>query len=170
MSDVGRTIVSMTNPVELVAADLTEDESHFVQKALEQWGDSASGKPFPFQTLGLASWEEFGRLVGRLIDAVSRREPLTDLDWARVLFLTELSWASSLVGSGMDFAIVTRFTDTEAVALLRSLQRKIGSWRRAELLFPNGGRTRTAEEAEELERWGEKVRREQQGRHYPPGL
>jgi hypothetical protein len=95
---------------------------------------------------------------------------LSDLDWARVLFLTEITWASNLVGSGLDFAIVTRFSDTEAVGLLRALQRKISSYKRAKLLFPNGGRTRTAEEIEEIERWGEQVRREQAGRQYPPGL
>ena len=49
-------------------------------------------------------------------------------------------------------------------------RRKIGGYGRAKLLFPDGGRPRTAEEIEEIERWGEKVRREQEGRRYPPGL
>jgi hypothetical protein len=74
--------------------------------------------------LGLSTWEEFGNLTGRLEHAVTDGEPLTDLDWARVLFLTEITWASNIIGSGLDFAIVTRFSDTEAVGLLRGLQRK----------------------------------------------
>lgn len=153
-----------------VAVDLTDDERDFIEQALEQWALSAAGMPFPFQMLGLATWEEFTDLTRRLERAVNAGEPLTDLDWARVLFLTEITWASDLIGSGLDFDIVTRFSDTEAVRLLRGLQRKVGGFRRAKLLFPNGGRTRTAEEIAEIERWGEKVRRKQQGRQYPPGL
>ncbi len=136
----------MTNFSELVAVDLTEDEREFIRQTLDQWGWSASNKPFPFQLLGLSSWQEFGQLVVRLSHAISTGDPLTDLDWARVLFLTEITWASSLVGSGLDFAIVTKFSDVQAVGLLRGLQRKIGRYDRALLLFPNGGRTRTAEE------------------------
>jgi hypothetical protein len=154
----------MTSSSELVAADLTADERDFIRQTLHQWESSASGQPFPFQVLGLLTWEEFGELTLRLEHAVTGGEPLADLDWARVLFLTEITWASSLIGAGLDFDVVTRFSDTEAVTLLRGLQRKIGGFKRAKLLFPNGGRTRTSEEIEEIERWGEEVRREQQGR------
>ncbi|WP_163753144.1 hypothetical protein [Mycobacterium botniense] len=36
--------------------------------------------------LGLSTWEEFGELPLRLERAVVDGEPMTDLDWARVLF------------------------------------------------------------------------------------
>jgi hypothetical protein len=84
--------------------------------------------------------------------------------------LTEVTLATSLIGAGVDFTIVTAFSDTDAITLLRGLQRKIGGYRRAKLLFPNGGRPRTAEDDEELQRFAEKVRREQEGRVYPLGL
>lgn len=42
---------------------------------------------------GLSTWEEFGELTFHLQRAVTEAEPLTDLDWARVLFLTEITWA-----------------------------------------------------------------------------
>lgn len=47
--------------------------------------------------------------------------------------MTEITWASDLVGAGLDFATVTGFSDTEAVSLLRGLQRrrKIGGRTRA---------------------------------------
>jgi hypothetical protein len=162
----------MTSSSDLVAVDLTEREREFIQQALEQWALSAADVPFPFQVLGLSTWEEFGGLTLRLRRAITDGEPLEDLDWARVLFLTEITWASDLVGAGLDFATVTGFSDTEAVSLLRGLQRrrKIGGHARAKLLFPNGGRTRTAEEIEEENRYWGNVRREQQGRQYPPGL
>ncbi|RFZ45322.1 hypothetical protein DAVIS_01152 [Mycobacterium marinum] len=134
----------MTSSSELVAVDLTEREREFIQQALQQWGGAASGAPFPFQMLGLSTWEEYGELTLRLQRAVRGDEPLTNRDWARVLFLTEITWASGLVGAGLDFAIVTGFSDSEAIGLLRGLQRrrKIGGHERAKLLFPNGGRTR----------------------------
>ncbi|WAC89360.1 hypothetical protein [Mycobacterium sp. Aquia_213] len=155
-----------------MAVDLTEREREFIQQALEQWALSAADAPFPFQVLGLSTWDEFGDLTVRLKRAVTDVESLTDLDWARVLFLTEITWASELVGAGLDFATVTGFSDTEAVSLLRSLQRrrKIGGRARAKLLFPNGGRTRTAAEIEDENRYWDKVRSDQQGRQYPPGL
>jgi hypothetical protein len=164
------TINAMTDSPELVAVELTKDERDFIQQTLEQWALSAASTPFPFQLLGFSTWDEFRKLTGRLEQAVMAGEALTDLDWARVLFLTEITWASNLIGSGLDFAIVTRFSDTEAVGLLRGLQRKISSHSRARLLFPNGGRTTVAEEIEEQKRWVEHLRREQAGRNYPPGL
>jgi hypothetical protein len=133
MSGAGLTVDSMTSSSELVGVDLTADKRDFIQQALEQWGLSAASQPFPFQVPGLSTWEEFGELIVRLEHAVTDCEPLTDLDWARVLFLTEMTWASSLIGAGLDFDVVTRFSDTEAVSLLRGLQRKIGGFKRAKL-------------------------------------
>lgn len=158
----------MTSP--LVAVELTVDERDFVVQTLEEWAASASGKPFPYQVLGLWSWEEFGELIFRLVHAVKPGQALTDLDWARVLFLTEVTWASSLVGAGLDFVSMTRFSDEQALGLLRGLQRKIGGVRRAKLLFPNGGRTDTPEELAERQRWADEVLLDQQTRQYPPGL
>ncbi len=104
--------------------------------------------------------DEFDELTGRLSYAIGS-EALTDLDWARVLYLVESSWASDLVGAGLDFATVTGFSDTEAVGLLRGLQRKIGGIKRANCYFRNGGRTPTAEEIEEQIALALQLRREQ---------
>ncbi|WP_231970945.1 hypothetical protein [Mycobacterium sp. E3198] len=136
----------MTSSSDLVVVDLTKDERNFIRQTLRQWESSAAGQPFPFQVLGLRTWEEFGALTLRLEHAVTDHEALTDLDWARVLFLTEVTWASDLIGAGLDFDAVTSFSDADALTLLRGLQRKIGGYRRAKLLFPAGGRKRTGEE------------------------
>jgi hypothetical protein len=118
--------------------------------------------------LGSSTWDDFRDLTGRLQIAVRDSKPLTDLDWARTLFLTEITWASQLVGSGLDFASVTRFPDTKAVGLLRALQRKISNRKRAELLFRLGDPIAATDE--EQEAFLERLRREQEGRQYPPGL
>lgn len=142
-----------------MAVELTDDERDFIDQILKQWALSAASKPFPFQSLGLSTWDEFGELTVRLGQPVVAGEALTQLDWARVLFVTEVTWVSSLIGAGLESAVMTRFSDAEAIRVLRGLQRKIGGSDRAELLFPNGGRTRTAEELAAMERWGENVRR-----------
>lgn len=158
--------VSMTDSLELVPVDLTEDERGFIEQALAQWGWSASDAPFPFQLLGLSTWEEFGGLIVRLQRAVAEGEPLTDLDWARVLFLTEITWASSLIGAGLDFAIVTRFSDIDGLSVLRGLQRKLGGYTLGRLLFPHAGRTPAGAGIDAQQRLAERLRlrREQQAR------
>jgi hypothetical protein len=163
-------MTSMSSPTELIAIQLTDDERDFVEQTLEQWSLSAASTPFPFQVLGLSTWDEFGALTYRLERAAVEGAALTNLDWARLLFLTEVTFASDLIGSGVEHTLMTRFSDAEAINVLRGLQRKISNHHRATLLFPEGGRTRSVEEIEELERWGERVRREQEGRTYPPGM
>jgi hypothetical protein len=147
-----------------VTIDLTERERSFIVDGLREWQGSAGWKPLPIEAMGISDLDEFDALTDRLRAAVGRGEPLTDLDWARVLFLGEITWASSLVGAALDFQIVTGFSDAEAIAVLRSLQRKISSRRRADLLFPGRGRPRPIEE---WKRESEKMLRQIRGRKYP---
>ena len=159
----------MSSPTELVAIELTDDERDFVEQTLKQWSLSAASTPFPFQVLGLSTWDEFGGLTYRLERAAVDGAALTDLDWARLLFLTEITFASDLIGAGVEHTLMTRFSDAEALSLLRGLQRKISNHRRAALLFPDGGRTRTAEE---IGRWRSMSRSSTSGsmpaRTWPP--
>ncbi|MBO0880358.1 MAG: hypothetical protein J2P17_08405 [Mycobacterium sp.] len=129
--------------IDMVAIALTPEEQRFIYSALIQWSSVATGSPLPIKALGIAEdWPQFDELVDRLRAAIAGKEPLSDLDWARALFLTEVSWASNLVAAGLDFALVTSIPDEEAIKLLRSIQRKIGGYYRANLLFPNAGRPR----------------------------
>ena len=70
----------MTSSSELVSADLTERERDFISQALEQWALSAADAPFPFQMLGLSTWDEFGELTVRLQRAVENGDPLSNLE------------------------------------------------------------------------------------------
>jgi hypothetical protein len=72
-----------------------------------------------------------------------------------------------LVGAARDFSVVSGFSDTEALGLLRGLQRKIGGVDQADALFPGRGRHRPVEE---WKRESERIIQEQRGRDYPPGL
>ena len=129
--------------VDAVAIELTDDERYFMGWALGHWGGAASDAPLPVSLVGVSDWEEFEEfdaLTDRLATAVKAGEPLSDLDWARALLLTEISFGSALVGAGVEFEMACRFADRDGLTLLRSLQRKIASRRRAALLFPGAAR------------------------------
>jgi hypothetical protein len=74
--------------------------------------------------LGLPNRASLDTVIDRLAKALFRKNPLSKLDWARAVFLTEVAWASNLIGSGLDFR--SNFHDDEAAPLLHSIQLKIG--------------------------------------------
>ncbi|GFG64664.1 hypothetical protein MKUB_21540 [Mycobacterium kubicae] len=107
-----------------VAIDLTDDERLLIVHGLNEYRGSAKrAMPLLTPLVGLSNTEEFRGFLSRLIDGVKRKEPLSDLDWAQAVFLTEIGWASDVVGSGIDFA--TNIRDEKAAPLLRSIQRKV---------------------------------------------
>lgn len=132
--------MSEATDADLVAIDLTDDERYFMWWALGHWGGCASDAPLPVNFLGFTGWDEFDAVTDRLATAIKSGEPLLDLDWARALLLTEISFGSDLIGAGVEFEMACRFTDQDGLKLLRSLQHKIGSRERAALLFPGAGR------------------------------
>jgi hypothetical protein len=118
---------------------LSEQERRFIWDALSHYGGPADPEKLPLSALGFADGHEFGREMRRLADAVLRQAPLTELDLARVLFFTELSFGSDVLGAGYEFALtsVLGFSDAEGIVLLRGIQRKLmfaGTW---DLVFPN---------------------------------
>ncbi len=54
---------------------------------------------------------------------------LTKADWRRALVATEIVFASSTVGAGLDWSIVTGYQDDETIRILRAIQRKLGGSR-----------------------------------------
>ncbi|SOJ56907.1 hypothetical protein MSIMFB_04384 [Mycobacterium simulans] len=68
------------------------------------------------------------------MQTIRNNEPLSDLDWARALFLTDISFGSTLVGSGLRFG---RGADEYWFKILRSLQEKISTYPRFLLLLQN---------------------------------
>jgi hypothetical protein len=125
----------MTEP-ELVAIDLTDDERTLTVQGLNEFSGSAHrAAPLVAPFVGLSTKEEFCRLTRRLLDTIDDKAPLSDLDWARAVFLTEISWASDVIGFGIDFASSVR--DEKAARLMRSIQRKVSTPERFVLLRNN---------------------------------
>jgi hypothetical protein len=124
----------MTEP-ELVAIELTDEERELMVLALNEYGGPAKhAYQLLCPVLGQSNKGEWARLRSRLMEAIENKEPLSDLDWARALFLTEISFGSNLVGSGLDFGPAA---DEYWLGVLRSLQRKVSSYARFLLLLQN---------------------------------
>ena len=83
------------------------------------------------RVLGQSDQHEWYRLINRLESAIENKEPLSDLGWARAVFLTDISFGSTLVGSGLRFG---RGADEYWFEILRSLQEKVSSRERFLLL------------------------------------
>ncbi len=120
---------------EPVAIELTDEEREFLVLALNEYGGPAKqAYRLLCAVLGQSNKDEWVQLINRLMEAVESNEPLANLDWARALFLTEISFGSDLVGCGLDFE---RGADGCRLETLRSLQYKLSSRARFLLLLQN---------------------------------
>ena len=72
------------------------------------------------------------------MSAIETRQALSELDWTRALLLTEISWASDVLGAASE--IQTTIRDERALPLLRSLQRKLVTGGCIGLLINNAGK------------------------------
>ncbi|MFE6920086.1 hypothetical protein ACFVAV_03480 [Nocardia sp. NPDC057663] len=106
-------------------AALSIRERDFVDACLASWTGISTRAPIPVRALGYSDRDHFDDEVGRLRRATSAGEKLSEVDTARVLFLSELAFGSELFGAGIEFRMVSTFDDSEGVAVLRTLQRKL---------------------------------------------
>jgi hypothetical protein len=106
-----------------VDVELTDDERLLLLSGVMEYGGPAKGAPVLAPTVGATSVDEFNQLTDRLYAAIRAEEPMPPLDWVRALALTEICWASDVLGAASDFT--TNMSDARALAALRSLQRKI---------------------------------------------
>lgn len=121
---------------ELVAIDLTDDERLLLMHGLNEYSGAAKRSwSLLLPLLGLSTAQEFRALTNRLMEVIEDKKPLSDLDWARALLLTEICWGSQLLGAGLDFA--SNIRDEKATPLLRAIQRKVSSQDRFVLLRDN---------------------------------
>jgi hypothetical protein len=124
----------MTDP-ERVAIDLTDEERKLIVLALNEYGGTAQHTyRLLGPALGQSNEDQWARLVNRLIEATKNKEPLSALDWARAMFLTDISFGSTLAGSGLRFG---RGRDQHWFSVLRSLQEKVRNPELFQLLVQN---------------------------------
>lgn len=105
---------------------LSLEQKRFLDAALSVWGGIASNQLPPIGALGYTGKADFAADVARLRDQLGSDHPdLSTADWSRIQFLAEISWASDMFGAGVEFELVSPFTDSESLALLRSVQRAL---------------------------------------------
>jgi hypothetical protein len=61
----------------------------------------------------------------RLLTAIRDAQPLSRDDWRRVQLLTEVVFASDVVGSGFEWEATTGLADEDTIRVLRGIQRKL---------------------------------------------
>jgi hypothetical protein len=120
---------------DLVAIDLSDEERELMVLALNEYAGTAQHTyKLLCPVLGQSNEHEWFQLINRLSSAIENKEPLSDLDWARTMFLTDISFGSTLVGSGLRFG---RSADEYWFEILRSLQGKVSTYPRFLLLLQN---------------------------------
>ncbi|WP_131816936.1 hypothetical protein [Nocardia salmonicida] len=116
-------------------AALSLRERDFVDASLASWTGISTRAPIPVRALGYSNRDHFDDEVDRLRRTISAGEKLSEVDTARVLFLSELAFGSDLFGAGVEFRLVSSFSDAEGIAVLRTLQRKLYTHSGARSLF-----------------------------------
>lgn len=124
-----------------VGADLTKQERELLSRGVIEWGGPARCTEELAVAMGFASVADLFTRSEALIAAIESGSPLTAGEWVRVLLLTEIVFASDVLGSGRDWPTTTGLKDAETLVLLRSVQRKILR-REHRLLIGNGFGTR----------------------------
>lgn len=109
-------------PVDL---GLTEDECEFLRAGMREWGGPASPSDDVAQLCGFADIAAMDDGLHRIDSALAEHRALRREDWRRALVATEIVFGSDTYGAGVEWQIVTGRDDSESLATLRELQRKL---------------------------------------------
>jgi hypothetical protein len=109
-----------------VAIALDDDERALLVAALSDWSGPASGSEALALAMGFSS-------LGNLFDETSRMSvdiqdlrPMSTLDWTRALLATEIAFASSVLGTGVEEWLTIRGGTSDVwISALRRLQTKL---------------------------------------------
>lgn len=110
---------------DLIDVYLTDQERHLLRSGLGEWGGPAQCTEEFAIAMGFGSVDGLFAETNRLVRCLDEHEPLSVVDWVRVLLATEVVFASDVVGSGTDWVHTVGVTDVETIALLRAVQRKV---------------------------------------------
>jgi hypothetical protein len=123
----------------VVEIDLPDDERLLMSQAInEYWGPADSAKLLIGPIFGVKNSAQWDALLQRLYDALVAHLPLTNLEWARALFLTEISVGSEPVGARLDSP--TTVNGSDVFDVLRSIQVKVSGYTKFLLLLQNSDR------------------------------
>ncbi|WP_123029389.1 hypothetical protein [Mycolicibacterium stellerae] len=120
---------------ERVELNLDEAERELMVLVLNEYAGSAQMAVELLPPLiGKSSYDEWGDYVFPLMESIDASEPLTNLDWACALLLTEFGFGSDMVANARRFGPAR---DEYWVLVLRSLQSKLSNHSPERLLKDN---------------------------------
>lgn len=110
---------------DVLIVELAEEERAMLRWGLLDWGGPASPTEALVRVMGFESIADLYTNARRIAELVWTGKGLSRRDWTRALVATEFVWASDVFGSGLDSVYTFGYSDAEAVAILRSVQRKL---------------------------------------------
>lgn len=110
---------------DVLIVELAEEERAMLRWGLLDWGGPASPTEALVRVMGFESIADLYTSARRIAELVWTGKGLSRRDWTRALVATEFVWASDVFGSGLDSVYTFGYSDAEAVAILRSVQRKL---------------------------------------------
>lgn len=109
----------------MVRIALSDLERDVLVAAINEWSGPAMCTDELAVAMGFDDLDDFAAQRKRLLAAVRRDGELSVRDWARTLVLTEIVFASDVVGSGYEWSSTTGLDDHETLRTLRGLQKKL---------------------------------------------
>lgn len=120
---------SPIDPDELLDPALDDDQRDLLARGLAEWGGPASCTEEMAIALGFASVLDLFAEGDRIGTAIRSRAPVAKRDWARAQLATEVVFASSRMGSGLDWTITTGRSDEDTIAALRAIGQTLSGCR-----------------------------------------
>jgi hypothetical protein len=109
----------------MVEFELTDEERFLLNRGLAEWGGPAYCTDALAVAMGFDSVADLAVQRDRLLRSLDTGAALSRWDWTRILFATEIVFASDVVGSGVEWPTTTGLSDAGSLEVLRGLQRKL---------------------------------------------
>lgn len=105
---------------------LDTKQREFLTTALAMWDGVASHHRPPPELFGFKGRQAFDVALVAMREALKKEQPrFSAADWTRLLLLAELSFASDVFGAGAEFEMLSAWRDSQALTMLRSIQRAL---------------------------------------------
>lgn len=115
----------------LVDLGLTDEQRWLLWRGLLEWTGPARCTQEMAVAMGFVSVERMFDEIKPMRDLLKGDPPwlFSRVDWTRILLATEVVFASSVLGAGSDWSIVTGLSDAKTISLLREVQRNFARLR-----------------------------------------
>jgi hypothetical protein len=114
----------------LIAIPLSEIERTVLLRASNIWDGPTWMTDFIARSMWFDDKEHYRANARELFDRLEAEQPLSALDWHRLLVSCEMAFAVLMNGGAWDWTIVAGIEDETTIHALRAVQRKVLTWAR----------------------------------------